>query len=82
MVAHVTLHNPNLAARIAARGAEPVSLVPDGGAEPMWSADPAVWPWHAPNLFPIVGALAGDILPYQGRQYPIRQHGFLRHSRC
>jgi galactose mutarotase-like enzyme len=48
----------------------------------MWSGDPAVWGWHAPNLFPIVGGLADDMLVHEGKSYPMKQHGFLRHSVC
>jgi len=82
MAAQVTLANDHFSATIAAKGAELVSLMTAGGAELMWSADPAVWGWHAPNLFPIVGRLAGDTLVHAGRRYPMKQHGFLRHSLC
>ncbi len=51
-----------------------------GGAEMIWEADPAVWGWHAPNLFPIVGALADDTLVHRGKRYTMKSHGFLRHS--
>jgi galactose mutarotase-like enzyme len=78
----VTIGNRLVAATIAAKGAELVSLIPAGGTELIWSADPAVWAWHAPNLFPIVGRLADDALIYRGRHYPMKQHGFLRHSQC
>ena len=76
----VTIGNPHLTANIAAKGAELQSLVPAGGDEVMWSGDPAVWGWHAPNLFPIVGGLADDVLLHDGKSYPMKQHGFLRHS--
>jgi galactose mutarotase-like enzyme len=75
----VTLANPALTARISARGAELQSLVPAWGGEMMWHADPAVWGWHAPNLFPVVGALAGDSLVHRGVRYAMPAHGFLRH---
>jgi galactose mutarotase-like enzyme len=78
----VTIRNAALAARIAARGAELTSLVPAGGTEIMWSGDPAIWPWHAPNLFPIVGTLSDDTLVHRGRRYPMSRHGFLRRSLC
>jgi galactose mutarotase-like enzyme len=78
----VTIRNDRLTATIAAKGAELQSLVPAGGTDVIWEGDPAVWGWHAPNLFPIVGALADDQLLHMGRSYPIKQHGFLRHSVC
>jgi len=78
----VTIRNDRLTATIAAKGAELQSLVPAGGADVMWEGDPAVWGWHAPNLFPIVGALTDDTLIHEGKSYPVKQHGFLRHSVC
>ncbi len=76
----ITLANAALTARISALGAELQSLVPAWGDELMWQADPAVWNWHAPNLFPVVGALAKDTLIHQGVRYEMPAHGFLRHS--
>jgi galactose mutarotase-like enzyme len=78
----ITIRNPRLAATIATQGAELLSLIPAAGQETIWSGDPAVWAWHAPNLFPIVGALVDDRLIHLGQSYPMKQHGFLRHSEC
>lgn len=78
----VTIGNRLLTAVIAAKGAEIQSLVPSGGTDVMWAGDAEIWPWHAPNLFPIVGALANDELVHDGVRYPMKQHGFLRHSLC
>jgi galactose mutarotase-like enzyme len=78
----VTIGNGRLTAIIAAKGAEIQSLVGADGADVMWSGDADVWPWHAPNLFPIVGALDNDALVHQGQRYTMKQHGFLRHSLC
>ena len=77
----VRIAQGRVAARIRAQGAELTSLTHDG-AERLWQADPAVWGWHAPNLFPIVGGLAGDRLQHQGQSYTLPSHGFLRHSAC
>ena len=77
----VTIGNTALTATIAAKGAEIQSLVPAGVSDVMWSGG-EIWPWHAPNLFPIVGALADDELLHDGKRYPMKQHGFLRHSIC
>jgi galactose mutarotase-like enzyme len=78
----VTIGNGRLTAIIAAKGAEIQSLIGVDGADVMWSGDADVWPWHAPNLFPIVGALDNDELVHQGQRYTMKQHGFLRHSLC
>ena len=48
------------------------------GVEYLWQADPAVWPRHAPILFPIVGKLANDRYVHAGRTYAMKQHGFAR----
>ncbi|MCF4166164.1 aldose 1-epimerase family protein [Zavarzinia compransoris] len=58
-------------------GAELSELGHEAAGDLLWPAiDP--WPRHAPNLFPIVGRLAGDRLVHRGRSYPMRQHGFAR----
>jgi len=75
-----TIGNTRLTASISAQGAELHSLIPTWGEEMIWQADPAVWPWHAPNLFPIVGSLAGDSLLHQGVRTRMTNHGFLRES--
>jgi galactose mutarotase-like enzyme len=80
MTKTVTIGNGQLSATVSAKGAELQSLIPAGSQDVMWSGDPAVWGWHAPNLFPIIGGLADDVLIHGGKSYPIKQHGFLRHS--
>jgi len=66
-----------LRARIARKGAELVQLGGVPGVEVLWQGvEP--WPRHAPNLFPIVGMLAGDTLRHAGTAYTITQHGFAR----
>lgn len=69
-----------LAASIAADGAELVSLRAPGGPELIWQAGPA-WPRHAPILFPIVGRLHDDTLHHAGRSWRLTQHGFARDRR-
>lgn len=81
MTETVTIKHGRLAARFKAKGAELASLTHDG-AERIWQADPSVWGWHAPNLFPMVGGLTGDRLLHEGQSYSLPSHGFLRHSIC
>ncbi|MEZ2336463.1 aldose 1-epimerase family protein [Mucilaginibacter sp. RCC_168] len=50
------------------------------GIEHLWQADPAVWPWHSPNLFPIVGGLINNQLLVEGKAYDMSRHGFARQS--
>lgn len=46
--------------------------------EYIWTADPAVWPRHAPVLFPVVGKLPDGQYRYEGKTYGLPQHGFAR----
>jgi galactose mutarotase-like enzyme len=48
------------------------------GLELIWTADPAVWPSHAPNLFPIVGELPDQQYTYKDEAYQMKRHGFAR----
>ncbi len=49
------------------------------GVEHMWQADPAVWGYHAPILFPYCGRLKDGKLEYRGKIYETTaQHGFAR----
>ena len=51
-----TLENEYLKLTVASLGAEVVSLVrKSDGVEHIWQADPAVWRYHAPVLFPHCG---------------------------
>jgi galactose mutarotase-like enzyme len=75
-----TIASAGVAAHISADGAELHSVRGGGGHEFLWQAGPA-WPRHAPNLFPIVGRLAGDTLRHRGRAHRLTQHGFARDRR-
>lgn len=68
-----------------------VAIRPQGGeltsfynkatkVEHLWQADAAIWPWHAPNLFPIVGGLIDNELLVDGKKYELPRHGFNRTS--
>lgn len=50
------------------------------GVEHVWQADASVWPWHAPNLFPVVGGLINNQLLADGKTYEMPRHGFNRTS--
>jgi len=67
-----------LDARINSLGAELSSLRDSAGRELMTDADPAFWAGRAPLLFPIVGRLVGDKYRFDGKEYPLPQHGFAR----
>lgn len=46
--------------------------------EYMWSGDAYYWNRVSPVLFPTVGKVFGGEYSYDGSQYPLSQHGFLR----
>lgn len=76
-----TLENDHLRVSIRPKGAELTSIFHKvSGIEHLWQADPSVWGWHAPNLFPVVGGCLNNQLLIDGKTYPIERHGFTRQS--
>ncbi|TWR27351.1 aldose 1-epimerase family protein [Mucilaginibacter pallidiroseus] len=77
----IILENEFLKAAIDPKGAQLSSLIDKAtGFEQMWQANPDVWAYHAPNLFPIVGQLNNDELIVDGQKYPMKRHGFARQT--
>lgn len=76
----VVLENAFFRAEIDPIGAELRSLIPAGGSNVIWGADPVFWPRTAPILFPIVGRLEGDHYTHAGQSFQLGQHGFARDS--
>ncbi|MBU3821675.1 aldose 1-epimerase family protein [Flavobacteriaceae bacterium XHP0103] len=74
-----TIQNNLLKIGIKHTGAELCSITSvKNHTEFIWQADPAVWANHAPNLFPIIGALKDNTFFYKGKAYQLPKHGFLR----
>lgn len=74
-----TLENNQIKASFKTLGAELCSLIDKkSNIEHMWQADPAVWPRHAPILFPIVGALENNAYKIGSQEFFLSQHGFAR----
>jgi len=77
----IELNNAFLKVGIKKRGAEICSLYHKAAAiEHIWQGDSAVWPWHAPNLFPIVGGLINNQVIIDEKTYTMNRHGFARAS--
>lgn len=77
-----TIKNEFLSLSVQKEGAELCSLKNlDNGKEYIWQADPAIWGSHAPNLFPIIGALKDGRYSYQGKEYELPKHGFVRYNK-
>lgn len=76
----IRIANDTLTAAINPFGAELSHLEDAAGRELMTDADPAFWTGRAPILFPVVGAVNGDVIRINGHAYPMRKHGFARRS--
>lgn len=74
-----TISNDLLEVSIDSFGAElkSVKRVSDG-REYMWNGDKKFWGRTSPVLFPFVGSLNNKEYVYEGKHYPMSQHGFAR----
>ncbi|MEO1031494.1 MAG: aldose 1-epimerase family protein [Bacteroidota bacterium] len=76
-----SLKNESLKIGIKGRGAELCNITSvKSNIEFLWQADPNIWGSHAPNLFPIIGALKDDTYYYNSKAYNMPKHGFVRHN--
>lgn len=75
----MVIENSFLKVAVRALGAELTSLFDkQHQTEHLWQADPNIWNWYAPVLFPIVGRSFNDAITVDGKKYPIERHGFAR----
>lgn len=75
------IENDYLKVGITTKGAQLASLFNKvTQTEHMWQAHADIWPWHAPNLFPVVGGLVNNELHVDGNTYNLPRHGFARQS--
>ena len=73
------LENDYLKVTVTSKGAQVASVLRKiDGVEHMWQADPAVWGYHAPILFPHTGKVVNDTIHAKGRDCVSKQHGFAR----
>lgn len=76
-----TIENDFLKVNIRNKGGELTSILNKvSGVEHLWQGDANIWPWHAPNLFPVVGGLINNELLVNGKTYKMERHGFNRQS--
>lgn len=76
------LTNDYLKLSVKEEGAEICSLKSaKNNIEYIWQADPEVWGHHSPILFPIVGALKDGKYIFNGKDYYLPQHGFVRQNK-
>ena len=62
---------------VSSLGAELISLQKHN-QEYLYQKQHGFWQRQSPILFPIVGALSGGSFEYDGKIYPMSQHGFAR----
>ena len=73
------LENEYLCVEASTFGAELQSIKDKStGFEYLWHGDKAYWARRSPILFPIVGKVWEGRMLYQGKEYPLSQHGFAR----
>ncbi|WP_429971838.1 aldose 1-epimerase family protein [Fructilactobacillus sp. Tb1] len=76
---NVMLKNEYFTVEISKLGAEIQSIKSaDNDIEYIWQGQDHYWKRHAPILFPIVGKLKDDNYIYDGKNYHMTQHGFIR----
>ena len=74
-----TVENEYLKLTVTTWGAQVKSVLRKcDGVEHIWQADPAVWGYHAPILFPHAGRTVDNKIVAKGRAYETAQHGFAR----
>lgn len=74
------LDNGLLRLGVRSKGAEMQSLIDlRDGIEHIWQAQEPFWKWHAPVLFPVVGACEDGVIRLDEQVYPMPKHGLVRH---
>ena len=74
-----TVENEYLKLTVTTWGAQVKSVVRKcDGVEHIWQADPEVWGYHAPILFPHAGKVVDGKIEAKGKVYESGQHGFAR----
>lgn len=77
-MSETVIKNEFLTVTIKSKGAEIKSVKNNNGVEFMWEADPEIWGYSAPILFPICGGLRENKFFYQGKEYSLAKHGYAR----
>lgn len=77
-MSNVILKNGTVCAEVRMKGAQIISFKDKNGRERIYDGNPAVWPNHAPVLFPVCGSMKDDRVFIAGQKYPMTKHGFTR----
>lgn len=73
-----TIQNACLSVSADTHGAELQAITTADGTDYLWNGDSAYWSYHAPTLFPIVGALRDGGASSAGGDIRLPRHGFCR----
>lgn len=73
-----SIQSDELRVEVSALGAELQSIKDAAGREFLWQGDPKYWKGRAPNLFPYVGRLQEGKYTFNGKEYALGVHGFVR----
>ena len=77
------IENELLKVTVTTNGAQIKSVIrKEDGVEHIWQADPKVWAYHTPILFPHTGRLKNGTLTVDGKDYESKPHGFARCHNC
>lgn len=80
-MAEYVLENDRLKVTFRRKSAEMISIVKkETETEYLWCGDPKYWGWTSPILFPLVGGVRDQKYTYEGKTYPMKQHGFARNQ--
>ena len=72
------LNNGDMEINVSDKGAELISIKDSNGKEYLWQGDKKYWDRQSPILFPFIGRLKNKEFIYEGKKYPMMQHGFAR----
>ena len=73
------LENEQLKVTLTTWGAQIKSVICKAdGSERIWQADPAVWGYHTPILFPHTGKVCNNTIVAKNQEFVAKQHGFAR----
>ncbi len=75
------IQNDFLSVGVLSKGAELCSIKNlKTDKEYIWQANPEIWSSHAPNLFPIIGALKNREFFFNNKPYQLPKHGIIRNN--
>ncbi|MFO8145926.1 MAG: aldose 1-epimerase family protein, partial [Gillisia sp.] len=75
------IQNDFLSVGVLSKGAELCSIKNlKTDKEYIWQANPEIWSSHAPNLFPIIGALKNGEFFFNNKVYNLPKHGIIRNN--